>query len=341
MANIFSAKALIHPNFIEPELIITTSQASGFMSVLGGEELRVKLGPVDKFVYLNRLDLRTAVASSQASYNALPSATLVTDYFQTATYRVMTRADYNEYDVAEAGEWNVALPAAQSLAMRQGIFTYIRSACLYGVNASNNEGLMNTPNSTSVNLPPDSWGNTNIQTYDAGELALFFLAQVQAALSRTYQMGTHQRLVILGPQEIIGFMQLVDVVQLTNYQRPGAGVATTAEMIKKVAEEFGYTIEYAYDDTLIGKGATSADDAVLMVIPELIVPTMDGINTNVFNTLQPNLQAMTMQYADVAAPVEVATPIPGGLDVTASMRISSGWCPRGQAITILSIPNGN
>jgi len=76
-----------------------------------------------------------------------------------------------------------------------------------------------------------------------------------------------------------------------------------------------------------------------MVIPEAIVPTMDGINTNIFNTLAPTQRAMTLQYADVAAPVEITTPIVEGLDVTSQMRISSGWAPRGQAVTILSLPH--
>jgi len=337
MANIFNARVMVHPSFVEPDMIITTAQASGFMDVLGDRGLRVKLGPVDKFVYMNRIDLRTQVAASQAAFNALPSASVIADYLQTATYRVRVRAEYNELDLAEAGEYNVALPMAQRLAMRQGIFQYIRVANLYGVNAANSEGLLNTPNSTAVNLPPDSYGNTTLQTYDNGELAVFFMGQLQAAWQRMYMLGTGARAVLLGPQRVIGQMQLQNIVQTTSYQRPGAGTATTAQVMKEIAREMGYELEYAYDDTLIGKGAAGAD-AVLLVVPEAIVPSMDGINTNVFNTLAPNLRAMTLQYADVAAPVEITTPIVEGLDVTSQMRISSGWCPRGQAITVLSIP---
>ncbi len=337
MANIFNARVMVHPSFVEPDLIITTAQPSGFMDVLGGRALRVKLGPADKFVYQNRIDLRTQVASSQAAYNALPSATITADYVQTATYRVRTRAEYSEIDVQEAGEWNVALPQAQRLAMRQGIFQYLRVACLYGVNASNNEGLLNTPNSTAVNLPPDSYGNTTILTYDAGELAIWFLSQIQAALQRMYLLGTSARVVILGPQRIIGQMQLTNVVQLTSFQRSGAGSATTAQMIKKVAEENGYELEWAFDDTLIGQG-NGGSDALLLVVPEAIIPSMEGINTNVFATLSPTERAMTMQYADVAAPIETTTPIPEGLDVVSQMRISSGWAPRGQSVSVLSVP---
>lgn len=337
MANIFNARTLVHPNFVEPDLIITTAQPSGFMSVLADNQLRVKLGPADKFIYLNRIDLRTEVAASQAAFNALPSCTIVADYLSTATYRVRVRAEYNELDLAEAGEWNVSLPNAQRLAMRQGIYQYIRTACLFGANAANSEGLLNTPNSTAVNLPPDTFGNTTLQTYDAGQLVIWFMQQLQAAWQRMYYLGTNTRAVLLGPQRVLGQMQLVDIVQVTSYQRPGAGSATTAQAMREIATEMGYQLEFAYDDTLVGKGSGGAD-AVLLVVPEAIVPSMDGVNTNVFNTLSPMLKAMTMQYADVAAPVEITTPIVEGLDVTSQMRISSGWCPRGQAVTVLSIP---
>ena len=337
MPLIAPARVLVHPSFVEPDLIITIAQPSGFMEGLGGASLRVKIGDVDKFVYQNRVDLRTAVNAQQASHNTLPSATVTLDYVQTATYLVRTRQEYNELDVAEAGEWNVALPQAYRLAARQGIFQFIRSANLYGVNASNAEGLINTPNSTSVNLPPDSYGNVTLQTYDNGQLAVWLLQQVQAALQRMYFLGGPVRVVIIGPQRIIGTMQLQNIVQVVYYQRPGGGTATSAQVVKKVAEEVDIDIVWAFDDTLIAQGAGGAD-ALLLLVPEAMVPKVPNINTDEFATLTPTTRAMTMQYANVAAPVEITTPIPEGLDVVSQMRISSGWAPRGQAVSVLNIP---
>jgi len=337
VALIAPARALVHPSFIEPELIITTSQPSGFMEAFAGGGLRVKIGPADKFVYVNRMDVRTQVAAQQASANLLPSATILLDYLQTATYLVRTRAEYSDLDTMDAGEWNVALPAAYRLASRQGIFQYIRTAALFGVNASNSEGLLNTPGATVVNLPPDIYGDTTMRTYDSGQLALFFLLQIQNAMTRMFMAGVPNRIVILGPQRILLQAQMTNIVQTTSYQRQGAGTATTAQVIKEVAGQFGYEVEFAFDDTLIGAGAAGAD-AVLLVVPEAIIASTPGVNTNEFATLSPTLQANTLQYADMAAPVEVTTPIVEGLDVTSRMRISSGWCIRSQAITVLSIP---
>lgn len=337
MPNVFNARTIIDPSFYEPELVVTQAQASGYMRTLAGGGLRVKLGPVDKAIYVNRIDVRSQVAANQAIHNQLPSASIVADYLQTATYTSRCRAEYNQWDIAEAGRYKLALPEAQRLALQQGHFQFLRNAGLYGVNAANSEGLMNTPGATTVNLPPDSFGNTTLQTYDNGEIAVWFLGLISAALARTYQAGTPQRLVILGPQRVLLQLELQNIVQVTSYQRPGAGSATSAQVVTKVSEEFGYEIEWAFDDTLIAQGAAGAD-AVLLVIPEINVPTMPKINTNEFGTLSPNIAANTLQYSDVIAPVEITTPIPEGLDVTSTMRQSSGWCIRSQAITIASIP---
>ena len=65
------ARVLVHPNRIEPNLIITIAQPSGFMQGLGGRKLRQLLSDNDKVVYQNHLDVRTAVAVQQAAANVL------------------------------------------------------------------------------------------------------------------------------------------------------------------------------------------------------------------------------------------------------------------------------
>ncbi len=330
------ARVLVHPNRIEPNLIITIAQPSGFMQGLGGKKLRQLLSDNDKVVYQNHVDVRTAVAAQQAAANVLPSATITLDYIQTLTYLIRTRQDYSELDVADAGEYNVALPAAYRLGARQGIFQFTRAAFLYGVNASNYEGIINTPNATAVTLPPDSYGDTTLQTYDAGQLAIWFNGQVQAALQAMFRLGMPGRVVLIGPQRIIGTLQWQDIVQVTSYQRPGAGTATTGQVISKIGDENDVTIDWAYDDTLIGKGA-GGTDAVLLLIPEAVVPSIPGINTNEFAKLSPTTDAMILQYTNVAAPIEITTPIPEGLDVVSMQRITSGWSPRPEAVRVLSL----
>lgn len=338
MPSVFNARTLIHPSHYEPGLIITQSQASGAFDVLAGGGPRVQIGPIDKVIYANTLDVRTQVAMNQATHNALPGVSLTAGIIQTATYTIRQRNEYNEFDVMEAGEYNVALPSAYRYGQRQAAFQALRNMLLYGLNAANSEGLINTPGATTVNLPPDSFGNSTLRTYDAGQLAIWINGVIQAGLSRMFLMGTPVRVVILAPQRITGTMQLQDIIQLTSFQRPGAGTATTAQAVTTINKEFGYDIEWAFDDTLIGQGGSSTTDAMLVCFPELNVPTVPGINTNEFAQLAPNIGGNLLQYADVAAPVEVTTPIPEGLDVTSTMRASCGWCIRPQAITIAQIP---
>ena len=336
MPSVFNARQLVSPHHYEPGLIITQSQVSDYFDALSGEAPRNQLGPIDKAIYANVLDVRTQVAANQATANVLPGVSLTGHIIQAGTYTLRQRNQYSDFDVAEAGEYNVALPMAYRYGQFQGAYQYLRNIGIYGANAANSEGLINTPGATTVNLPADTYGNTTLSTYDAGQLAIWFNGLILAGLSRMFLLGTPVRVVILGPQQDLGFMQLQGVVQLTSYQRPGAGAATTAQEIVTINKEFGYTVEYAFDDTLIGQGA-GGTDAILVCFPELNVPTVPGMNTNKFAEIAPNIQGNILQYTDVAAPVEVVTPVPGGLDMESTMRASAGWVIRPQAITIASV----
>ena len=340
MANYFPSRAKVTPSFSEPEKIITYAQASGAFSALQGGKPRVKLGEGDLYVYIDSLDLRTETWSGQAAANFLPSATLVADYYSTQTYLIRTRAIYDHHDMAAAANYNISLPAAQDLAMRQGIFQQMRTGLLYGFTPANGEGLLNTVGATQVTLPPDSLGNTTVQTYDNGEMALFILNQIVAMKSGMYQSGANikNKIVVVSPQRVFLQFQYANIVQVTSYQRPGAGTATVGEVVQNVVTEAGDEIEWYYDDTLIGKGS-GGSDAVLLTIPEIEQPDVPGINTNVFPTLNPNMKSVNLMYADMAAPRKIPTPTPdGGITEVQELRVSSGWCVRPQGLYILNMP---
>lgn len=337
MSNLFPAVVRVSPSFIDPRIIIQQNQASGAFDLLSGGDLDVKLGDGDQYVYLKTLSIRTRVAGSQAAYNQLPSVSLVANEISTPTYRMRVRAEYDHHDISAAGNYGVSLPQAQSLGMRQAHFQQTRNALLYGFNPQNGEGLLNTVGATAVNLPADSNGNTTVQTYDNGQMAFFLLAQVTALKTRMYQLGMPLRIEILGPQRILGAFEYQGIVQLTQFQRTGAGTASVKNLIQDVLSGNGDSLGWNYDDTLIGKGAGGAD-AVLIVAPDIDVPSVGGINTNAFGGLQPNMAACTVQYADMAAPREIPTPLPGGaIDVLSEWRITSGWGTRPEAITIVTM----
>ena len=335
MATIMPAWSQVHPSFVEPELLIQINQFSGAFDTLAEGKPRVKLGEGDLAVYIRRIDLRTRVAAGQTAYNQLPSCDIVGSTINTPTYLQRVRAEYDHHDTAAAANYNVSIVDAHRLAMRQGHFQLMRDALLFGMNPTNGEGLLNATGATTVNLPPDSFGNTTVVTYDNGQMAFWLLGQVQSLKTSTYQLGAGRTIVILGPQRALAQWEYSGIVQLTQYQRTGAGTASTAGLFKEVLLANGDKVIWCYDDTLQGKGPNGAD-VVLMVMPEVGQPTGAIPNTNEFGKLPNGMYMNTLMYTDMAAPREIPTPLAGGaIDVLSEIRISSGWAVRPEGVRIL------
>jgi len=339
MAALFPAQAKINPSFSEPDLIVTYAQASGCWSLLENERPRVKIGQDDLAVYINHLDVRTQAEASQFAPNFLPSATLRGSLYSTATYLFRVRADYGPHDMRAAGNYNVSLPNAYEMAMRQGIFQLARTALLNGISPANGEGLLNAPGLTAVNLPPDPYGNTTVQTYDNGAMVTFILEQIVDIMTKMYMTGANLsgKVRILAPQRIFANFQISQIVQVTSFQRAGGGTSSVGQTAQQMLDEAGWDLEWGYDDTLIGAGSGGAD-AVIVTVPELEVPVMPGINTNEFGEVKPNLKAVNLQYSDMSAPMKIPTPIPdGGLTEVYEQRFTSGWNIRPQGLTVISM----
>lgn len=336
MAAITASRVQVHPSYTMPEHILQINQVSGYMETLATGNPMPRLSEGDLYVYVNAIDVRTKVAAGQTAANQLPSIAVTPRQISTPTYLMRVRAEYDHHDTNAAGNWGFSLPEANRLGMRQGIFQQLRSSGLYGFNATNGEGLINTAGATAVSLPADSYGHTTLITYDNGELAQFFIQQILNLKRRTMQLGHGVKITILGPMRTLGQME-ANIVQLTQYQREGAGVTSTAGVIKAVSGWSADDITWVYDDTLIGKGSGGAD-AVIVTIPEIQTPTGVNINTNEFAKLTPNLEANNLQLTDMSAPREITSPLPGGAtDVIAEMRTTSGWTLRPEGLTIVSI----
>lgn len=338
MANIAPAFVTVNPSYIEPGLILPYAQASGAFELVAEGQPLARLSEGDLFVYMKQIQLRTQMAAGQSAYNSLPSISTAMSMISTPTYLLRVRGEYDHHDTAAMSRWGVPIEAAQRLGMRQGHFQLMRSALLDGFNPANGEGLLNTAGATATTLPADSNGNVTLLTYDNGELGVWLLSQIQQLMTRTMNLGQAQEVVVCGPQRILGTMELQNIVQLTQFQRVGAGSQTTAGMVTDVAQWSGIDISWVYDDTLIGKGAGGAD-AVIMTMPKVKKPSTRGVNTNEFAKLEPGIEACALMYCDMAAPREIPTPLPGGaIDVLSELRITSGWGVRPEAVTIMSIP---
>jgi hypothetical protein len=317
MATLSPSWTQVHPSFVEPDILMQFQQASGAFDILAGSEPRVKIGSEDLYVYLRRLDIRARVFASQTATNQLPSVSIVPNMISMPTYIQRVRAEYDHHDTANASHWGFSIVEAQRLGMRQAHFQLLRNHLLYGVNPANGEGVMNAPGIVQASLPADSFGATTFSSYDNGQMAVFLLTQLSSLKTRTLQFGLPNRFVFLGPQRILGSMATQNIVQLTAYQRPGAGTATTAQIISK------------------GLGGT---DALILAMPEVKRPTGRIYNSNEFAQLTPGLDACLLQYLDMSAPVEIPTPLAGGaIDVLSEWRTTPGWPVRPEATTIISM----
>lgn len=333
------AIVLVHPSFVEPELIIQTNQVSGFIDLLAGGQPRVRLDEDDLYVYMKQLNLRTKVAAGTATYNELPGSTISANYIQQPTYMLRTRAEYDHHDTKQASRWGFALPSAYSLAARQGNYQLARDATLYGFNPQNGEGIINAPGVISVNLPPDSQGNDTVLTYDNGEMAFFLAQEMLATKTRTYQLGMGRDFTFLGPQRTLGLLEY-NVVQLVQYQREGAGSLSSKGTLQAITMPNGDRVKWGYDDTLEGKGDNGAD-LVIIAMPEVEQPKGTGINTNEFSKLQPSAGVCVTMYTDMTAPREIISPLAGGAtDMLTEWRVTPGWAVRPEAVTLLSMPYG-
>lgn len=332
------AYVTINPSFTMPEVILQYNQVSGAFETLAGGKVQTRIGEGDLAVYVKKLNVRTKVAAGNQAYESLPSADIVASYASTATYLLRARAEWNHHDANAAGNWGVSIDQAQRLAMRQGIFQQQRNALLYGITPSNGEGLLNAAGATTTSLPADSNGNATISTYDNGQLAFYLLQQLSALKTRTMQIGMANRVVILAPQRVFAQMNYQGIVQLTQFQRVGGGVMSTAGVIAEIAKMNGDEVDFVCDDTLIAQGA-GGTDAIIMIIPEIKKPmgSESSPNTGEFQKLMPGLDACAIMLQDMAAPREIRSPLPGGaIDVLSELRTTSGWPLRPEALTIIS-----
>jgi hypothetical protein len=319
-----------------PETLMPYAQASGAFDLLADSGPLVRLGDGDLYAYIKRMEIRTRMAAGQSTYNQLPGVSFALNQISAPTYMLRCRSEFDHHDQSAMQRWGVSIDEAYRLGMRQATFQLMRNGLLYGFNPLNGEGLLNANGATAVALPPDSAGNDTITTYDNGQLAFFLVQQVSALKSRTNQLGTGRRFVIIGPQRTMSAMQYQNIVQLTSYQRVGAGSQSTTGVFKDILKDNDDDVTWGYDDTLVGKGQ-GGNDAIVMVMPEVEQPTGTPINTNEFAKLTPSLECCTLMLCDKAAPTEIRAPLAAGaVDIVTELRTTSGWGVRPEAITIIS-----
>lgn len=338
MSTFAPAYKILNPSMMLPDIAMQYSMVTGAFELLPGNKPEVKIGSNDLLVYQKTLRMTHQNTLSQSLPNQLASSSVIAGYTQMKTYRIATRSQYGLYEDEAAGDWGYSLPEALQLAARQGMAQTLRTLLLYGMIASDGEGIINAPGATTINLGADTHGATSYTKWDSGELAQALLGYIAALKIRMLMLGQPTRIVVCGPQRFLSQLSYTGIVQLTSYQRPGAGTSTAGNVVQTIAgDAAGDDVVFTVDDTLVGRGA-GGSDLIIISAPVLNVPANDAsINTNVFASLTPNQRAVNQMFCDVAAPTEVSTPIPdGGLTTIYTLRATPGWNLRSEGVTLLS-----
>lgn len=336
MANLFTARIQAQPSYTMPGMIVQQSLVSGFTGILGGGNVQARLNTSDVAAYMNSLKMKANSVISQNPANSLPMGVeLVPEMRSIPTYFIRAKAEYDSHDVSAAGNWNVSLESAIKLALKQSHFERIRDAALYGVNATNHEGILNAPNIVPATLPADSHANTGFIDYDNGELATWFLNRINDLTSRTFTSGSPVRLAALIPVRLMNKLT-TGIVQLTSSQRVGAGSQSVGQTIDMVLEWNGKDIEFYVDNSLVGKG-DGGTDGIILCIPELVDQTDNSFNTNVFASLEPKITANIVQMCDTPEPVFKTVPLSlDNNEIMSEQKIIPAWGLRPEAITFIS-----
>ena len=87
MANVAPSYITINPSYTMPELLLPYSQASGAFELLPSGEPLTRLSEGDLVAYINRIDVRTRMAASQAAANELPSVGIAMSQISTPCFR--------------------------------------------------------------------------------------------------------------------------------------------------------------------------------------------------------------------------------------------------------------
>lgn len=349
MALTAPTRLTVNPSFTSPRSLLSNAVRSGFTHLFPNGRPDVKLSEGEKAVYVPVLDLRTLAKGSQTGYTELPSVEIAASYISTPVYEQKIRVTYSREDLNAAASWNLSLVNAYSTAMRQGHFQLLRDAALFGFNPQNGEGLLNSANGTvREKLQADSNGKTTLDEYDPGQAFQALLRAINGRLNACNLLGISAqynaggapvRVVFLAPQRVLGLLAS-RVVELTSYQRPGAGSASIIQSVIDVMKASNVEVQFAPDDSLRGRGE-GGTDAMILTVPEL--PDMGAqsqFDTNAFgDEFDPQERACNALFVDREIPSEISGPIGAeATDVVSFMSTTSGWSLRGEATAILSIP---
>lgn len=253
----------LHPSAQLAGLLVPQIQEVDFNQYIGNTTNFGSMAKEAMYITsVTNINSETQVGQQWGSQMANQSYTL--GQLQAPFYRIEAYMEWNAPEQAKFEELSngVALPDfLENLAM-QGINQRRHEAILFGFDPATdfNQGIL--ANAIQSNLPEDSSNNSKITTYNTAELQQFLSTIIRDVMNASY--GMLKPVTIASSTRVINYINTA-IVSLTESQKEGAGIDTTAGLLNRVMNWLGAgPVSFVVDDLLMDETNTVGDKIVFI-----------------------------------------------------------------------------
>lgn len=254
------------PHSIIPGVVAPVNQNADYIKAFAGITKYGDLG--SDYLYLTTLDkIDTPTTIGQQWRGGVDTAQFSNNQLAWQYYTIQARMEYTDQQAAKLGKILPGIGIDQLLdkLCRQGINQRDHYGALFGFDPAQTQGLVKQ--GTTATFPADSDAHTTISSYNPDELMAFMATQARTAMNNTYGMA--KPVIFMSSVRTVNWIKSV-MLNLTQYQMPGAGVDSIGGAYSRVVGEWLGVgkIEFIADDLLKGAG-TNSSDLMLFVAPGL------------------------------------------------------------------------
>jgi hypothetical protein len=254
------------PHTVIPGVIAPVNQNADYLKAFAGI---TKLGEIgDDYAYLTTLEkIHTPTTIGQQWRGGVDTAQFATNQLAYQYYTIQARFEYTDQQAAKLGKIlpGIGIHDLFGRLSRQGIAQRDHYGALFGFDPAQTQGLVKQ--GTTASFPADSDGHSTLTAYNPDELMAFMAGQARTAMNNTYGMA--KPVVFMSSVRVVNWIKST-MINLTQYQMPGAGVDSVGGAYSRVVGEWLGVgkIDFVADDLLKAAG-TNSTDVMLFVAPGL------------------------------------------------------------------------
>ena len=261
------------PHSIIPGIIAPVVQNADYIKAFAGITKFGEIG--DDYAYLSTLErIHTPTTIGQQWRGGIDSTQFTNNQLAYQYYTIAASYAYTDQQAAKLGKLmpGIGIEKLFSKLTRMGIAQRDHYGALFGFDPAQTQGLVKQ--GTTASFPADTDSHTTISSYNPDELMAFMAGQARTAMNNTYGMA--KPVIFMSSVRVVNWIKSV-MINLTQYQMPGAGVDSIGGAYSRVVGEWLGVgkIEFIADDLLKAAG-TNSTDVMLFIAPGL--SEQDAVN---------------------------------------------------------------